>query len=184
MYRRWRTAGTVVAHPLAGLSAAGYCIAVQLSSHTTFLQKFNTDWLGISAWTPKSLLKWDINCLPPYMGLFSASYCWSCSSQTWQGMHLILMIQPLLFHWCQWLGKSPSLLIPLPTLRNISILLADMLPPNLWSDCCVTTCCFPLLRGWSSALSTAVTFPVTLCMAATFACFSFLVGAHRNGKAD
>lgn len=37
-------------------------------------------------------------------------------------MHLILMIQPLLFRWCQCLGKSPSSLIPLPTLRNISIL--------------------------------------------------------------
>lgn len=128
--RGWRTAGTVVAHPLAGLSAAGHWMAVQLSSQTTFLCEFNSDWLGVSAWTPKSLLKWDINCLPPYMGLFSPSYCWSCFSQILQGMHLILMIQPLLFCWCQCLGKSPSLLEPLPTLRNISIL------PEVLLTCC------------------------------------------------
>ncbi|KAF2983726.1 hypothetical protein EK904_003783 [Melospiza melodia maxima] len=30
----------------------------------------------------------------------------------------------------------------------------------------------------------AVTFPVTLCMADTFACFSFGVGTQQNGKAD
>lgn len=45
-------------------------------------------------------------------------------------MHLILMIQPLLFCWCQRLGKSPSLLEPLPTLRNISIL------PEVLLTCC------------------------------------------------
>lgn len=162
-------------------------MTVQLSSQTTSLHEFNTDWLGVSAWTPKSLLKWDINCLPPYTGLFSPSYCWSCSSQTLQGMHLIQMIQPLLFHWCQCLGKSPSPLIPLPTLRNISIL------PEVLLTCCSQiseAIAVSLLAGFlccvAEALlfSTAVTFPVTLCMADTFACFSFLVGAHQNRKAD
>lgn len=89
-------ANTVVAHPLAGLSAARHWLTAQ-SDQTAFSSKFNSDLFPISVWTLKSLFKWDINCLPPYMGLFSPSSCWSCPSQILQGMYLILMFQPGLF---------------------------------------------------------------------------------------
>ena len=134
------------------------------SDQTAFSSEFNSDLLAISAWTLKSLLRWDINCLPLYTGLFSPSSCWSCSSQILQGMYLILMFQPVLFHWCQRTGKSPSQLEHLPTLRSIANLL-----PEVSLTCCPKiseaiavslTCRFPLLRGCSSAFSTAVTFLV------------------------
>lgn len=71
---------------------------------------FNSDLLAISVSALKSLLQRDVNCLPPYMGLFFPSSCWSCSSQVLQGTYLIQLFQPVLSHSCQCIGNSPQLL--------------------------------------------------------------------------
>lgn len=160
-------------------------MAVQLSSQTTLLHKFNTDLellLGLlnHSWSGISTVFHPIQGFSPRLiaGLLLSNITGNAPypDDSASSVSLVPMLR-----------KEPFSAYTSSYLKeylNSSRSLADLLPPNLWSDCCVPTCCFPLLRGWSFALSTAVMFPVTLCMAATFACFSFLLGAHQNGKAD
>lgn len=116
------------------------------------------------------------------MGLFSQSSCWGCSSQVLQRLYLILLFQPVPFHWCQCIGKSSCLLEHLPTLGSISNLL-----PEVSLTCCPTiseviavtsTSRFPSLCSCSSALSAVVAFPVSpcawqLCLLASLFLFEF-----------
>lgn len=135
------------------------------SNQIALSSSFNSDLLAISVRALKSLLKRDINCLPPYMGLFFPSSCWSCSSQVLQGTDLIQLFQPVPSHSCQCIGNNPPQLLavlswassyPNKHLKFSSRSFTDMLPPI-----CAAIAVFPvaplLLCGWSSALSTAAT---------------------------
>lgn len=127
MYRGWRTAGTVVAHPLAGLSAAGHWLCSCPAKPHSYVSLILTDLelvLGLLNHCSSGIS----TVFHPIWGF--SPHLIAGAAPLLQGMHLIQMIQPLLFHWCQCLGKSPSPLIPLPTLRNISIL------PEVLLTCC------------------------------------------------
>lgn len=163
------------------------------SNRTALSSNFNSDLLAISVWALKSLLKRDINCLPPYMGLFFPSSCWSCSSQVLQGTYLLQLFQPVLSHSCQCIGNSPPQLLAVLSwassylnkyLKFPSRSFTDVLPPICAATAVPPTHRFPS-AAWLklSSQHCGHFIPcITSCMAASLPASLFLFELIGMGR--